>query len=111
MINEFYGFPASLIAEWCCVALSTAHAYKNGRLKPGKSAEKIFQLHRDRMVLTPVWRGWLAKPDVIVDPDGNETNRPALRNYQLMLDYVRELARRSGDQREMEMYRRLLNAA
>ena len=111
VINEFYGFPARLIAEWCCVAVSTAQAYKTGRLKPGKSAEKLFRLHRDRLVLTAEWRGWLIKPDAIVDPDGNETNRCALRNYQLMLDYFRELARRSGDEREIGLYRRLLTAA
>jgi hypothetical protein len=29
----FYGYPAQLIAEWCCVALATAFAYKSGRLK------------------------------------------------------------------------------
>jgi len=28
-INMFYGYPAELIAEWCCVAVSTAFAYKS----------------------------------------------------------------------------------
>ena len=71
----------------------------------------MFHLHRDRLILTPEWRGWLIKPDAIVDPEGNEMNRGALRNCQLVLEYSRDLARRSGDEHEMEMYRRFLNAA
>ena len=39
--NMFYSHPAELIAEWCCVALLTAFAYKSGRLKPGKPAAKL----------------------------------------------------------------------
>jgi hypothetical protein len=50
-LNLFHGYPAELIAEWCCVALSTAHAYKSGRLKRGNAAEKLFRLHRDRLIL------------------------------------------------------------
>jgi len=42
--NEFYGYPAPLIAEWCCVAPSTAHAYRSGRLKPSKPAAQLFRL-------------------------------------------------------------------
>jgi uncharacterized protein DUF3653 len=103
-LNLFYGSPAELIAEWCCVALSTAHAYKSGRLKPGKAAEKLFRLHRDRMILTTEWRGWIVKPDAIVDPEGNEMPPNLLRDYQLMLQYFRDLAKRSGDAKEMERW-------
>ncbi len=110
-VDEFYGYPPKLIAEWCCVALSTAHAYKTGRLKPGRAAQKLFRLHRDRMILTPEWRGWLIKPGAIVDPDGNEMPRALLHNYQLMLIYFRELAERSGDPIEMERWWRLFEAA
>jgi hypothetical protein len=38
LLNMFYGYPTELIAEWCCVAVSTAFAYKSGRLKPSNSA-------------------------------------------------------------------------
>jgi hypothetical protein len=48
VVNEFYAYPAKLIAKWCCVALSTAHAYKSGRLKPGTAAQKLFCLDRER---------------------------------------------------------------
>jgi hypothetical protein len=111
VVNEFYGYPARIIAEWCYVAPSTAHAYKTGRLKPGKAAEKLFRLHRDRMILTPEWRGWLIQPDAIVDPEGNEMPRNLLHNYQLMLEYCRDLAERSGDPKDVERWWRLVKAA
>ena len=110
-LNQFYGYPAPLIAEWCCVALSTAHAYKSGRLKPSKPAAKLFRLHRDRMVLTPEWRGWFVTRDAIIDPEGNETSRNVVRNYYFMLQYCRELAARAGDEHEIARWRRLLEAA
>jgi hypothetical protein len=43
--------------------------------------------------------------------EGNETNRHALRNYQLMLEYFRDLAKRSADAKEMERYWAFLKAA
>jgi hypothetical protein len=50
-----------VIAEWCAVKLSTAHAYKSGRLKPGASVLKLWRLYVDRQVLTVEWKGWLVK--------------------------------------------------
>jgi len=107
----FYGYPAELIAEWCCVSLSTAFAYKSGRLKPGKSVARLFELHRDRKVLPASWKRWLVKPDAIVDPEGNETNRNLLLNYRLMMQYAHDLACRTGDSRDVERYWELLKAA
>lgn len=77
-LNMFYGYPAELIAEWCSVARSTAYAWKTGSLKRSKPAAKLFRLHRDRLVLTPEWRGWFVTRNAIVDPDGNETPRNLL---------------------------------
>jgi hypothetical protein len=107
----FYGYPAQLIAEACAVKLSTAHAYKSGRCKPGASVLKLWLLYRERQVLTREWQGFIIKPDAIVDPEGNETNRNLLRNYQLMIQYYHDLARRTGDEREIERYYELLKAA
>lgn len=50
-LNMFYGIPAERVAIWCCVAVSTAYAYKTGLLKSGKSAAKLFRLHRGRRIL------------------------------------------------------------
>jgi hypothetical protein len=109
-LNEFYGHPPELIAEWCAVALSTAHAYKTGRIKPGKAARKLFRPHRNRMILAPEWRGWVMTPDAIVDPEGAEMPRKLMHNYQLMLNYLRDLAERSGDPKEMERWWKFIKA-
>lgn len=90
--------------------MSTAHAYKNGRRKAGKSVVRLFELHRDQ-VLSAEWKGWLIKPDCIVDPEGNETNRNQLRMFRLMMQYAHDLACRTGDEREVERYYELLKAA
>ena len=58
-LNLFHGYPAELIAEWCCVALLIAHMYKTGLLNRSKAAEKLLRLRRNRLVQTPKWRGWL----------------------------------------------------
>jgi hypothetical protein len=100
-----------VIAEWCAVKLSTAQAYKSGRLKPGASVLKLWRLYVERQVLTADWRGWLVKPDAIVDPEGNETNRHLLRMHRLMMQYAHDLARRTGDPRDLERYWELLKAA
>jgi hypothetical protein len=110
-LTMFYGYPAEVVAEWCAVKLSTACAYKSGRLKPGASVVKLFKLHAERRVLTAQWAGWLVKPDAIVDPEGNETTRNLLRMYRMMLQYAHDLARRTGDEREIERYYEILKAA
>lgn len=92
----FYGYPAELVSEWCCVSLRTARLYKSGEKRPSKQAAKLFLLHRDRRVLTTGWRDWIVKDGAIVDPDGNETTRAQLRGYWLVMQYARELARERG---------------
>lgn len=107
----FYGYPATMIAQVCAVKLSTAHAYKSGRLKPGTSVVKLWLLHRERSVLTLEWKGWIVKPHAIVDPEGNETSRNLLRGYAQILAWAHDLARRTGDEREIERFYELLKAA
>ena len=107
----FYGYPATMIAQVCAVKLSNAHAYKSRRCKPGASVVKLWLLYRDRLVLPLEWKGWLIKPEAIVDPEGNETNRSQLRNFRLMMQYAHDLARRTGDEREIERFYELLKAA
>ena len=108
--NMFYGYPADLIAEWCCVAISTAFAYKSGRLKLSKPAAELFRLRRDRLVLTREWRGWLVTPNAIIDPDGHETPRGLLHNHSLMLQCYRELAVRTEEEQKIARWRSLLEA-
>ena len=88
----FHGYPAHLIADWCGVTLATARRYKSGKQKPPKPLAKLFLLHRDRQVLGPQWRGWIVKPEGIVDPDGNETSRSQLHNYFWIVQFARRMA-------------------
>ena len=46
------------------------------------SVVKLMRLHAKRRVLTAEWDPWIVKPDAIVDPEGNETNRNLLRMYR-----------------------------
>lgn len=92
----FYGYPAELIAEWCCVSLRQARNLKAGKTKPSKPVVRLFLLHRDRRVLTTHWRGWVVKENALVDPDGNETTRAQLHGYWLIMQYAREIARERG---------------
>lgn len=103
----FYGYPAELVAEWCCVSLRTARALKAGKRRPSRQVAKLFQLHRDRRVLGAEWSGWLVKPGALVDPDGNETTRAQLHGYWLVMQYARELARERGPE-AAEHFLRLL---
>ena len=103
----FYGYPAELVAEWCCVSLRTARALKAGKRKPSPTVAKLFLLHRDRRVLGPEWRGWVITPKSIVDPDGAETSRIQLHGYWLIMQYAREIAREQGPE-AFEHFQRLL---
>jgi Phage protein len=104
-------YSAEVIARACEVKLSTARAYKSGRLKPGPSAVRLWQLHRERMVLTSEWAGWVVKAQCLVTPEGVELPRNILRMHQVMLQYYHDLARRTGDEREIERFYELLKAA
>jgi hypothetical protein len=92
----FYGYPAELIAERCCVAISAAFAYKSGRLRPRKPAAKLSRLLRDRVVRTAEWRGWFVTRNAIIDPEGNETPRGLHPKYYLILQFCGELVLKRG---------------
>lgn len=104
----FYGYPAELIAQWCHVSLSSAYLYKLGHRRPSRQVLRLFVLHRDRRVLSDEWKGWLVKPDVLVDPEGNETSRDLLRNYSLILQFSRALADELRGKKGRDQYLRLL---
>lgn len=101
----FYGYPPELIARWCSVSRGTAYLWKIGQRNPSDQAVRLFVLHRDRRVLTDEWKGWLVKPDGLVDPEGNETSRNLLRGYFLMMQWAHSIAAELG--RSTEYWRRL----
>jgi hypothetical protein len=69
---------------------------------------KLFLLHRDRAVLGAAWKGWVIKGESIVDPDGNETSQPLLRNYFWVVQIARALAAEVGQERYRAELDRLL---
>jgi len=92
----FYGYPAELVAEWCCVSLRAARELKAGKRKPSKQVAKLFLLHKDERVLTGKWREWVVRGDTIVDPEGRATTRAQLQGYWLIMQFAAEIARDSG---------------
>jgi uncharacterized protein DUF3653 len=106
-LSIFHGYPAEIIAQWCGVALDTAHAYKAGRRAPSRAVMRLFTLHRDGRVLGARWKGWQLKADSIVDPDGNETSAVQLHNYALIVQYARHLAGENGEEARTEFYKLL----
>jgi hypothetical protein len=101
MLNMFYGYLGELVAEWCCVVIATAYAYRTRRLKSSRPAAKLFRPNPDRIVLTPEWRGWFVIRNEIVDPEGIEPPRNLIRNYFPMLRHYRGLAGWIGDAPEI----------
>lgn len=92
-LSVFYGYPAEVVARWCGVSVSTAAAWKANKRKPSRQALRIFTLHRDGRVLGDAWAGWEVQEGVIRDPEGNCTTEAQLRNYALIVQLARELAR------------------
>ena len=82
--------------------------YKSGKRKPSRAVVRLFMLHRERRVLGVEWKGWLVKPDAIVDPDGNETSRTLLHNYFWIVQLARRLAYERDDPRVHAEFERLL---
>lgn len=112
-LTPFYGYPAEVVAEWCAVKLSTAYAYKSGRLKASKPVLKLWRLCLDRQVLPQVWRkhGWSFNGAKFVDPEGCEFDHGLLRAYRQIIELAHELSRRTGDDRDVERVWELLKTA
>jgi hypothetical protein len=103
----FYGYPAELVAEWCCVSLRAARDLKTGKRKPTKQVAKLFLLHKAERVLTGKWRDWVVRGDTIVDPDGKATTHAQLQGYWLIMQFAAELAREAGPSAHLEFHRLL----
>ena len=108
VLSIFSGYPDELVARWCGISVSTVRLYKSGKRKPSRAVVRLFMLHRERRVLGVEWKGWLVKPDAIVDPDGNETSRTLLHNYFWIVQLARRLAYERDDPRVHAEFERLL---
>lgn len=93
--SVFYGYPADLVAKWCCVTLDVAQDWKSGRVSPSPTELRLFTLYRDRKVLTDGWQGWICKDDTLVDPAGNESTQGQLRAYHFVYQLAYALVQES----------------
>jgi len=79
--DEFYGYPAHLVAEWCCVSVQTARNWKSGIRRPSPHALKLFLLHRDGQIIPASWRRWKFVKEVLYDPESGPLTERSLRAY------------------------------
>jgi Phage protein len=88
VLNMFYGYPAELVAQWCCVSIQTAVKYKRNILKPSKQSVALFRLHADKCIVPDDWHGWVFHDGKLFDPQGAPFTRMQLEAYQ----YIFQLA-------------------
>jgi hypothetical protein len=69
-LTPFYGYPAEILVEWCCISLGTALKLKNGQRKATKPVMRLFELHRDGRVLDDAWSGFRCVRGELWGPDG-----------------------------------------
>lgn len=94
--SVFYGYPAELVAAWCCVSVETAKRWKAGQSIPPPPALRLFQLHRSGKVLTDsAWDGWIVTDEKLVSPEGREVTQGDLRAQELLYQLLHELGRDS----------------
>jgi hypothetical protein len=98
--SVFYGYPAELVAKWCCVPLHVAESWKAGRIYPSPAEFRLFTLYRDRKVLTDEWDGWIVKRELLVDPDGAESTQGQLRAYHFVYQLAYALVQDSPANRQ-----------
>src|SRR5690349_7917732 len=90
-LNEFYSYPAWLIAKWLGVHVRTAKRYKGGHRVP-RPALRLFTLMRDRRVfLDEAWNGWTVQGDKLYTPAGEPFTPGLLTAYVVNLQLLREL--------------------
>ena len=99
----FYGYSADVIARWCCVSRRTALAYKRGSRVPSFQTVRLFVLHRDMQVVPVEWgRGWRLGPLQVTTPEGVSIPHNWIRQYQLLIQWSKSIARDGGRLREWE---------
>jgi hypothetical protein len=93
-LSIFYGYPDFLIAQWCGVSVVTARGWKLGKGKPSRQSLRLFTLYRDEKVLGTEWRGVRIQGKRLVDSAGMSLTFAQIEQYQILLQWAAELARR-----------------
>jgi hypothetical protein len=65
----------------CCVHSQTARHWQNGIRKPGPTAMRLWQLHREGRVLTDEWKGWGVLNGKLCTPEHQEISQEQLRAW------------------------------
>lgn len=110
VLSIFYGYPDEVVAQWCGITAAAVRAYKTGKRKPSRTVVRLFMLHREGRVLGPKWKGWLVKPDSIVDPDGSETSMTQLHNYFWIVQLAHRLVYAQDDVALHRQFENLIDA-
>jgi len=92
-LNPFYGYPAELIAEWCCVSVQSAEHYKAGRRKPSNRVLKLFRLHRDGKVLGDAWEDYRVIDERLFGLDGKSIRPTDIALWELVWQIAAEADR------------------
>lgn len=107
VLNMFYGYPAELVAAWCCVSPQTADKYKRNALKPSKQAIALFRLHANKRIIPDGWQGWKFHDGKLVDPENVSLTRAQLGAYQ----YVYQLASSRAPDEVAKILQELMTAS
>lgn len=79
--NEFYSYPAWVIARWLGVCIRTAKNYKAGKGCP-RPALRLFTLMRDRRVMIDeAWDGWTVDGNKLTTPQGQSMTPSMLQAW------------------------------
>jgi hypothetical protein len=96
-----HGYPADLIATWCCVDVQTARHWKSGTRSPSRSAAQLFHLHLNGQVLPADWEGFSFRQGIMWDPYGKPFTRASLRLYDLAWQIWREWTKGDREKRDV----------
>lgn len=107
----FYGYPATLIAEWCSVSPEVAQAWKDGTSEPSRQELKLFALYVNGQVVPPEFRGFKFHKGILYDPQGQPFSPSLLQGYAMIWQYASDLARQSGNPNDRERFFELLQLA
>ncbi len=89
-LSPFYGYPASLIAEWCGVSVGTAEHFKAGRRRPPTPTLRLFCLYRDGKVLGKAWDGYKVVDKKIFGPDGRFVTEAHISHLAIVCQMLAE---------------------
>lgn len=92
VLNMFYGYPAELVAQWCCISIQTAHKYKLNTLKPSKQSVALFRLHADKRIIPRDWEGWAFHDGKLFNPQEVPLTQAQLEAYQYIYKLASEYA-------------------